>query len=265
MTFELLISAVDNGTEADFEKKLLDRMKVRSRAVLVCQCDRDEELLIPHNGNDIRVIRRNQRGVGLSRNTALSFAEADICLFSDEDIVYDEGYEEKVLRAFRDHPEADVITFNVRVDERRRTYRNETEHPVRWHNYGRYPAYALGFRTGSIRSKGIAFSELFGGGAKYSNGEDSLFLHDCLKAGLRIHAVTEELGEETYRESTWFHGYTDKFFFDRGVLYHFLYGAMAGIFGFRFLFKNRKVMLREKSLPEAFGLLRKGIAEGKRI
>ena len=35
----------------------------------------------------------------------------------------------------------------------------------------------------------ITFSLLFGGGAKYSNGEDSLFLKDCLKYGLVVYAV----------------------------------------------------------------------------
>lgn len=258
MTFELLISAVDKD-----EKKLIETMRLESGAVLVIQTDLNADYYLKYKDYDIRVIKRNERGVGLSRNMALFHSEADICLFSDEDIVYDAGYARKVLRAFDEHPEASVITFNVRVDERRRTYYNEKPHKINFLNYGRYPAYAIAVKRRDILEKGVSFSTLFGGGAKYSNGEDSLFLHDCLKHGLRIYAVTDELGEETYRPSTWFDGYTDKFFFDRGVLYHFLYGSLAGLLGLRFLIKNRKTMLRGRSILNAYRLLKKGTAEGR--
>ncbi len=213
----------------------------------------------------VRVLRQSGKGVGRSRNAALANAQADICLFGDEDIVYDDGYEEKVLRAFIRHPEASVITFNVRVDERRRTYWNEKPHRIRWYNYGRYPAYAIAVRRRDIQKNNICYSKLFGGGARYSNGEDSLFLHDCLKAGLVLFAEISVLGEETYRESTWFKGYTDKFFYDRGVLYHFLYGKAAAVFGLRFLLSNRKTMLKEHSLSQAYALLRKGIGKGRTL
>ena len=79
-----------------------------------------------------------------------------------------------------------------------------------------------------------------------------------------LHADTALLGEEVYRESTWFEGYHDKFFFDRGVLYHDLYGWLAGLFSLRFLWSHRAQMLTEKSFLEAFGLMKKGISEGKK-
>ena len=96
------------------------------------------------------------------------------------------------------------------------------------------------------------------------NGEDSLFLHDCLKAGLALYRTTVSLGKELSGESTWFKGYTDKFFFDRGVLYHFLYGIMAKVFGFRYLLKNRKVFCRKKGFWKCYKLLCDGIRHGRR-
>ena len=110
----------------------------------------------------------------------------------------------------------------------------------------------------------MSFSLLFGGGARYSNGEDSLFLHDCLKKGLHLYAGTDEIGEEVYRESTWFKGYNEKFFTDRGVLYHYLYGRMAKPFSLRFLYAHKEEMLKEISIKEAYGLMKKGIFEGKK-
>lgn len=260
MNFQLLISSVEQNAAS-----LLNTMKVSSDAVLVNQCDTDSLEKDMFNNHVITVISQSKRGVGESRNKALENAKADICLFADEDIIYYEDYEKKVLDAFKRHEDASLITFNVEVDERRRTYWNSDVHEIKWNNYGRYPAYAIAVKRQDIIDKNISYSTLFGGGAKYSNGEDSLFLHDCLKANLKMYSETDILGKETYRKSTWFEGYTDKFFFDRGVLYHFLYGKMASLFGARFLLKNKKTMLLERSFWNAFSLILKGISEGKTI
>ena len=107
--------------------------------------------------------------------------------------------------------------------------------------------------------KNLTFSLLFGGGAKYSNGEDSLFLRDCLKAGLKLYATDVVIGKEEAGESTWFFGYNQKFFYDRGVLYHYLYGKMAKIWGLRFLLKNKSVMCKEIPFKQAYGYLKDGI------
>lgn len=258
MRLQLLVAAVDEEVQT-----LAERMNIRTDAWIVNQCDRYAYQEFQKENHTIRCLSMAERGVGLSRNTALMRADADILLFSDEDLVYRDDYEQKVLQAFEKHPEAQVITFNFEVDERRRTYYNENGHRIRWYNYGRYPAYAIAVRRDAVLRANVTYSLLYGGGAKYSNGEDSLFLHDCLKKGLRIYADTALLGKEVYRESTWFSGYHDKFFVDRGVLYHDLYGCMAKPFSIRFLWSNRKVMLTGISFHAAYRLMKQGIREGK--
>lgn len=260
LTFQLLVAALENNID-----ELPDKMSIDSDGIIVNQCDFDRTDIISYKDHCLKVINSSKRGVGNSRNMALSNATADLVLFSDEDITYYPGYEEMVIKAFENNPKADVITFNVEVDERRRTYFNEDIHRITWKNYGRYPAYAIAAKLSSLKDNNISYSELFGGGAKYSNGEDSLFLHDCLKKKLLMMTDVSVIGRENYRESTWFKGYTEKFFFDRGVLYHFLYGIMAYIFGARFLIKNRKEMLKDISFLRAYILLTKGIKEGKTL
>lgn len=258
MRLQVLTAAVDKEARA-----LAASMNIATDMIIVNQCGRYFYEEFEYNGSRICCFSMKERGVGLNRNTALLHADGDIVLFSDEDIRFRDGYGEQVLNAFDRNPDADLITFNFKVDERRATYRNEKEKAIRWYNYGRYPTYSVAARLEALRRCNISFSLLFGGGAKYSNGEDSLFLHDCLKKGMHLYASAEEIGEEVYRESTWFKGYNEKFFVDRGVLYHFLYGKMAGIFALRFLYANRGEMCREISLQEAYKLMKRGIAEGK--
>ncbi|MFR8844274.1 MAG: glycosyltransferase family A protein [Waltera sp.] len=83
------------------------------------------------------------RGIGRSRNEAILRAEGDICLFSDADIVYEDGYEAAVLAEFERNPRADMIIFNIEVEEERRTYPITERKPVRWYNCGRYGAVSL--------------------------------------------------------------------------------------------------------------------------
>lgn len=259
MTLQLLVSAVNAEP-----KELVRNMKIASDAIVINQTDRFAYEEIRQDGFLIRCYSFAERGVGLSRNNALLRADHTVSLFADEDIVYREGYQNLVLSEFEKHPEADMLLFNVEVSEKRRTYHITEYGRVRLYNSGRYPTYSFAVRTQKLHAANITFSLLFGGGARYSNGEDSLFLRDCLRKGLRVYRVPETIGSETERESTWFQGYHEKFFFDRGVLYHHLYGKMAKPFAFRFLWKHKDVMCREIPVKNAFRLMVRGIAEGKK-
>lgn len=256
MKLQVLVSAVNQRLD-----ELLTKMNIQTDAIIINQGERFAYEERTHHGRKAVCYHLAERGVGLSRNNALMRADCEVCLFSDEDIVLCDGYEEKILKEWEKFKQADILLFNVKVDPKRATYYNTGRKRVRWYNYGRYPAYSISAKTEALHRSGITFSLLFGGGAKYSNGEDSIFLRDCLKKGLRLYATDILIGEETYRESTWFHGYTEKFFYDRGVLYRYLYGGLRKVFALRFLLKNKQEMCNEISLKDAYGLMKKGMRE----
>ena len=267
---QILISAVNKDPE-----ELIGNMNLDCDAVIVNQligdyrdsdvADKKRDYIQEFKDHEARIIHRIEKGVGLSRNTALENADHELIQFGDDDIVYDDGYAQKVIAEFDAHPEADILLFNVKAQEGRETYWNTDYARVNWRNYGRYPAYAICARRQKLVDSGVKYSLLFGGGAPYMNGEDSLFLHDCLKAGLAIYRTPVAIGKERKGESTWFKGYTDKFFFDRGVLYHFLYGRMATVLGFRFLFKNRNEMCRELGFMHCYKKLCSGVRHGRSL
>lgn len=258
MKLEVLVSAVDKNAA-----ELISQMNIAADGVLVNQCDCYGYETVAVQGGSVKCFSMPERGVGLSRNTALLHASGDVVLFSDEDIILSPDYEKKIRRAYESLPDADMILFNVEVAPSRRTYWNREVRRITYRNYGRYPAYSISGRLSALRRANVQYSLLFGGGAKYSNGEDSLFLRDCLKAGLRIYAHTTCIGREQERESTWFSGYHEKFFHDRGVLYHYLYGKLALPLSLRFLWVHRKTMCREISVRKAFCMMRAGVREAR--
>jgi glycosyltransferase involved in cell wall biosynthesis len=258
---QLLVSAMGKRPE-----ELAEEIHLESDAILISQGEHWEYRELDYKGYRIRYFAMAERGVGLSRNNALMRADHEIILFADEDIVYRKGYGGRVEQAFCEHPEADVLLFNVKASAGRETYDIKTYGRVRWYNCGRYPAYSFAARTEEVQRLDITFSLLFGGGAKYSNGEDSLFLLSCIRKGLKVYRVPVTLGEERERESTWFKGYNRKFFFDRGVLYHYLYGILRKPAALRFLLAHKDEVCKKYTWREAYTIMKDGmksVKEGK--
>lgn len=256
MKVEVLASVMNQSLE-----KIVEEMGLDSEAVIINQCGRlgYEEAL--YRGNRIRFFSFPDRGVGRSRNEAILRAEGDICLFSDEDIVYEPGYAKAVAEEFQRRPGADMILFNMIVEEPRRTYHITDRSRVHWYNCGRYGAVSFAVRRESLLASGVTFSLLFGGGARYGSGEDSLFLKEFMGKGYRVYTSPITIGREKPGDSTWFDGYHEKFFRDKGVLYRYLYGRLAGIMAARFLLAHKKKLCGACGVRQAFSWMRQGIRE----
>lgn len=257
MKVQVLASVMNESME-----HIVEHMRLDSDAVIINQCDRLQVQETEHRGHRVRFFSFPDRGVGRSRNEAIMRADQDICLFSDGDIVYEPGYAEAVAAEFERNPRADMILFNIAVEESRRTYHIEERKRVRWYNCGRYGAVSFAVRRDSLWRSGVTFSLLFGGGAKYSNGEDSLFLKEFMDKGYRVYTAPVTIGREEAGQSTWFSGYNEKFFRDRGVLYHYLYGRLAGAMSLRFLLAHRGIFCGEVSVAQAYAWMRQGVQEG---
>ena len=235
---------------------LLDRMNVQTDAIVGNQCDRNLVEEFEHKGNKVKWLSMCERGVGLNRNTVMMRSDSDICVFADDDMVFHDGYGEEVKALFEKYPNADLLLFNL--DEKNpKRHKNTKTVRINRFNYGKYGAARLAFRRERVFMSGISFHLLFGGGAVYSSGEDSIFLHDCLKRKLKILAVPVAIaGLYEERESTWFSGYTHKFFHDKGVLYAQLYGKLASCIA---CFKHRNGRYKSYGWKSAYKTMRQGI------
>ena len=260
MSLEVLVSTMNQ-----VDHSLIDKMKIQSDAIIINQCDKYnyEELNI--DNNSIRIYSLNEKGVGLSRNNALMRSRADICLFSDDDVSYMNDYKEEVINAFEENPKADIIVFNVpstNVD--RPEYIINKYRRVRFHNCMRYGKFRIAARVDSIKASNTYFSLLFGGGAKYGSGEDTLFLTESLKKGLRIYASPTQIGTVTHNDSTWFKGYTEKFFKDKGALFYSISKLWSKLLCLQFALRRRSMFENDKNWREAYKFMIQGIADYKK-
>ncbi len=254
-----VLASVMNQTFGD----IVDKMCLDSDAVIINQCDRLGSEEMERNGHRVRFFSFPDRGVGRSRNEAILRADGDICLFSDEDIVYEPGYASAISEEFIKNHDADMILFNVTIAEERQTYHISARRRVHWYNCGRYGAVSFAVRRESLLASGVTFSLLFGGGARYSNGEDSLFLKEFMSKGYKVYTAPVTIGREETGGSTWFSGYNEKFFHDRGVLYRYLYGGLDRVMALRYLLAHRCKLCGEYSLKQAYRWMKDGMREAR--
>jgi glycosyltransferase involved in cell wall biosynthesis len=215
MELEVLVATMDRE-----DLSLAEKMDLRRDAVIANQCGRWGAETLERDGACIRMISSDTRGVGINRNLALQAARGDILLFADDDITYYDGDLEPVVEAFRQLPQADVIFFAIDMTREGKVFdprRHKTRRLHLWNSL-RYGACRIAIRRSSLRKYNLSFSELFGGGCMYSCGEDTIFLRECFRKGMKVYASDAVLGTCARDASSWFSGYTDKFYYDYGAL-----------------------------------------------
>ena len=201
------------------DTSLYEKMNIRGDALIANQADRWTFAQRQTDTGTVRMVTTATRGVGLNRNQTLTWAEGDILLFADDDITYYDDAMEGVRRAFEELPEADVIFFGMdmtwdgEIFDRRR---NQKKRLYLWNSL-KYGAARMAIRRSALEKARLSFSILFGGGCRYGSGEDTLFICDCFRAGLKVYSHPFVLGKCAKDSSTWFRGFNEKFMFDKGA------------------------------------------------
>ena len=264
MKIEILLATMFFENEDD---DFLDSMNIETDVIVGNQCNTTKDESYTHGEHNITVLSRNERGVGKNRNLALFSSQADIVLFADNDIHYYDGYAEMIAKYYSEHPDADVVIFNLQeqCDDGTLKDYNKKDKKARLRDITRFGAPTITARREALIKNRICFSLLFGGGTKYSCGEDSLFLADCYNTGLNIYLCSKTLGVNIPRKSTWFEGINEKYIFDKGVYFRAMCPKTYG-FVIRFhVVKHRKDYMEYGTIREVIALMRKGAKEYARL
>ena len=260
MKLQVLVAAMGRQDTA-----LAEKMHIRCDAVISNQADREEDVTVPTPYGAVRMITTATRGVGLNRNIALDAADGDILLLADDDVVYREDMPQEVIRAFAQHPEADLLIFGMEMERDGVVFetRQEPFHRLRVWNAMKYGAVRIAIRRSALDKSGVRFHQSFGGGCPFSAGEDSLFLKACFDYGLSVYAHPYVLGRSRKDTSSWFVGYNEKYFYDKGVLVRHLFPHTAYVMAFYFgaCFKRETAV----GLLKRLRLVYAGVRGGKKM
>lgn len=232
MNVEVLLSCMN---QKDFS--IIDKMNIATDVVVVNQCDTDEVHTFEHKGSRVIWCNSTERGLSKSRNLAMKYVRQEICLLADDDEVFVDDYEKIIVEEFEKLNNADLIFFNLYPkNPKHKWYVNQKIKKLKFYNILRYGSPRLAFKSRSVINE-ISFNELFGSGATFNCGEDSLFFMECLQAKLSLFASPKYIAEIEDGDSTWFDGYTEKFFFTKGVFFAQMSKRYSLLLNFQYLFR----------------------------
>ncbi len=261
MTFQILMACMHQNDLSIFSSS-----NIKCDVLAINQCDKNQ---IDYSDDKSQcMISTTQRGLSRSRNMAIDNAWSDICLISDDDEVFDNGIKQKILQAYNDYPEADIIAFLIdnasgfgdKIHGDKKTYPTkpfrcsflQTLHISSWQ---------ISFRRKSIMDKGLHFDEKMGSGTGNGGQEESKFLIDCYKAGLQIWYVPICIAKmNELHESQWFQGFDQRFFYNRGwATRRFLGWTLSTLYAIYFAIKKHKMYSTNISFANALTAMIKGI------
>lgn len=225
----------------DFSK--LKDMNVHSDIVFANQDGRMAYDEITFDSHTAKMITTNTKGVGINRNVALSYASADICLFADDDVKYVNDLEQIVLKEFDEHPEADVFFFNFHTIDPQNKRKQRVYHTTRRCRKLEPKSWGgcqIAVRLSSVRRANITFTTLFGGGCMFPSGEDSIWILEAQRKGLKLYISKEVIGETSFAESSWFTGFDERLFYGKGAFCCAMHKYTFPLWVLYFCFRTRK-------------------------
>ena len=254
MKLDILMSCMHQTDD-----RLIAASKITGNAVVINQCDREGEQWYPTEQGQVRFCSTTQRGLTKSRNMAIAHSDADVCLLCDDDEIFVPGYEAKILDAYASLPQADVVIFKM---VGRACPFGEAPKALKFPQTMHVSSWQISFRRERLLESGVRFDELLGAGTGNGAEEELKFLLDCQKAGLSIWYAPVEIAQVAQTESTWFAGFDDKFFYNRGATTRYILGApLAAAYALYYVARKKEMYGNQITPAKALKAIFRGILE----
>lgn len=212
MNIEVLIA-----TMHQFSNSKYNEMNLNTSAVLANQADCFEVAEEYLGKSHLKRITTPFRGASRNRNTAIEYIddETDVILFADDDMIMVDDYEKIINNEFLCHPEAEAIHFSLEEISKVRaiTLNKPTQFRKATRlNTGSWGVCGLAIKCNKLRAANVRFNENFGPGTVHDHGEDTIFIQQLLKSGVKTYMSPTVIANIDQSQSSWFIGYTTKYF-----------------------------------------------------
>lgn len=258
-TFQALITTV--GLNHEQMVDLAKANNIHCNAIIRSQCGRESTRVTLLDGHELITIEANDEGCSVNRNRLFELSNADYISFFDDDISLPDDFSEKIDRLVSGQP-AEAYFFNVKRELHSSKYDNcRKGAKLSGLRFRSRSANRFMFLRDYLVRCGIKFDESIGPGAALFCGEDTVFLNELRKKGLKPVCTGDFLKLTICDDSsTWFRGYDAKYFFSNGYIYSRINGSLWWLFCLRQGLKLRK-HLKNLKLIDAFSFQIRGHKE----
>lgn len=157
------------------------------------------------------------KGVSRNRNHALHSLtdwlnahcggnlDGQICILADDDVRYGADMPDRIMKTVSGYPEYDAFCGKTATPDGQPDFKPYPRRSFEIHKvpvYGKFyfSSIEIFFRLAPVAENGLGFDERFGLGSSVypEGGEETVFLSDCLKAGLRLRYLPEYIVMHPY-------------------------------------------------------------------
>lgn len=219
MTVSILICTIDKGITKIPQMLLPPRIDI-SYVVSMQYTSSEYLCLIPtelYKRADVTVTTRQGKGLSRNRNNAKAHATGDICVIADDDNRYTFDNIDTIIKAYTEHPEADIIHFQAQ------TLDGKPLHP--------YPApFVSSVELTFRRNISIRFDERFGLGSELlCAGEEQVFIKDAERKGYTILYIPQPIVQTPSATTGNNFLHNSKMQMSKGATFRYVYGTRNAI------------------------------------
>lgn len=256
MKLEILMSCMHQTDD-----RLVTKSNITGNVTVINQCDHDGVVEYPTAHGTARIYSTTQRGLTKSRNMAIEKSTADICMLCDDDELFVDNYEQLILDAYQNLPQADVIIF--KIINLRPSFSDQIQQ-LRFPKTMKVCSVQISFRRQRLLDTGVRFDTFLGAGSGNGAEEELKFLTDCKKAGLTIYYVPVEIASLSQDASTWFGGFTEQFFENRGTTTRYILGLpLASAYAFYYILRKKNMYIKDITPARTLKATFRGIFQNK--
>jgi GT2 family glycosyltransferase len=190
---EFLISTMYR-TNLEFLETIFKNLNLNDLYILIVNQTSNEKQLTSDRPN-IRVINSFETGLSKSRNLALDHAIGDICFISDDDVQYLPDAIDHVLEAYKEYPDAALISFQfLTKDENSEIlYKKESGIQNGLLHKQHLHSIEITFKPKVLTAHNIRFNTCFGIGALFQSGEEEVLRDDLVRDGHQVVYVNKPI------------------------------------------------------------------------
>ena len=192
----------------------------------------------------VKLVTTDTRGLSKNRNIAIKniSEDAEYIMFSDDDLIFYDNYEDIIVSEFEKCPEADAIKFNIKaVSERQLSMKKISElKKLSRRDVTPFGVLGLVIKKDVFLKNKIRFNERFGTGTPNFCGEDSIFYQQLLKQKVVLFGSPLYIADIDQSDSTWFRGHDEKYFTVAGMIINECYPILSFVLVIRSAIKAYK-------------------------
>ena len=248
---EVLISLMNVKNKEEFEK-ILEKNNITGNVCAVNQVKSEADIWNLEEENK-RLYSYKEKGASRSRNRLLEKAQGDICIFADDDMVYNDNYQEVILSEYEKNKNAEIFIFNIKSKNvEREKIKKIYGKKIKFLDIMRIRTSEITFKKEIIKKYNVKFEENFGPNGFFKKGDETIFVYDIYKKYCDVHNSKTCIGYVEHPKSTWFEGYNKKYMYDQGAIFYRIAPKMYKLLILQFAIRKYFLYKDSISIIEAY-------------